>query len=122
MANPIGISYPIRRAENGYFEQSFDTRETIKDALANLILTPKKTRPGRPEYGSSLYSYLFEQVTDESVIREVLKEDIRKWIPSIDIVSISSENVGFSNAINLKIVYKLKNSPLSDELSLTVTF
>jgi phage baseplate assembly protein W len=123
MANPIGISYPIKRGSNGYFEQSFDTKETIKDALANLILTPKNTRPGRPEYGSSLYGYLFEQVTDESVIQEVLKEDIRKWIPSIDIISIkTSDDVEFSNAIALNIVYKLKNSPESDNLALTVTF
>ena len=122
MANPIGISYPIKRGSNGYFKQSLDTKETIKDALANLILTPKNTRPGRPEYGSSLYGFLFEQVTDEFVIQDIIKEDVRKWIPAIDIISITSENIDFSNAISLKIIYKLKNSPVSDELAITVTF
>lgn len=122
MANPIGISYPIKRGSNGYFESAFDTKETIKSALANLILTPKKTRPGRPEYGSSMYEFLFEQITDETVIENVLREDIITWVPSIEVVSIKTQNTEISNAIHLNIVYRIKNTPISDNLTVTVSF
>lgn len=122
MVNPIGISYPITRGNNGYFNQSFDTKETIKHALTNLILTPKKTRPGRPEYGSSMYGFLFEQITDNTVIENVLLEDISSWIPSIEIVSIKLKNTEISNAININVIYKIKNTPIQDTLSVTLSF
>jgi phage baseplate assembly protein W len=122
MANPIGISYPITRGNNGYFNQSFDTRETIKNALTNLILTPKKTRPGRPEYGSSMYGFLFEQIIDDTIIENVLVEDISSWIPSIEVVSIKLKNTDIPNAININLIYKIRNTPISDTLSITVSF
>lgn len=122
MANPIGISYPIKRGNNGYFESAFDTKETIKNALANLILTPKKTRPGRPDYGSSMYEFLFEQITDNTVIENVLREDINTWVPSIEVISINTRDTEISNAINLNIIYRIKNTPVSDNLTVTVSF
>ena len=120
-STPLGIAYPIQRGANGYFNESFSTVESIKDALSNLILTPKKTRLGRPEYGSSLYGFLFEQNNDvnSDAIASVLEEDIEKWIPSIELISV--EIVGsqeYSNTISLIIKYKIKNTPLLDELTL----
>lgn len=121
MANPIGISYPIRRGTKGYFEQSFETKQTIKDALANLVLTPKKSRPGRPEYGSSLYDLLFEPIEDSSVVQSVLEEDISKWIPSINIISITAKSSTYPNSIDLEIKYNIRNTPIEDELIITVS-
>ena len=119
--NPIGISYPIKRGDTGYFEQLFETSETIRDSLANLILTPKKTRPGRPEYGSSLYDFLFEPVTDTAVIMDVLTEDINIWLPSIELISVEVEETEFPNSINLNVSYKIKNTPITGLLNITVS-
>lgn len=120
---PIGIAYPIQRGPSGYFEQSFTSKQSIKDSLTNLILTPKKTRPGRPEYGSSLYEFLFQPMSelDSETIQSILQEDIDRWIPSIKIYNVSVLTPEeFPNSIDLVIKYQIKNTPITDELSISL--
>lgn len=124
---PVGISYPILRGENGYFQEQFSTPESIRDSIANLLLTPIKTRPGRPEYGNSFYErILFEGIQSDTndEIKEIIESDIETWIPEIEIKSIklsSPMNLNRENSVFIFIEYTIKNTPISDTIDVTVS-
>ena len=97
------------------------TNETaIKRALTNLILTPKGSKPFRPEYGSNVGNFLFRNPDKftKNDIRKSLTETIEKFESRVTLTSI---DVTFEDyGIDLKISYVINNIGSSSELSLTV--
>ena len=119
---PYGISYPVIRDSKGYFAPTYDTLESAKTNLQNLILTKKGDRPGRPEYGSSFWKYLFEPNTEDlaDLIPDVLAEDISKWLPELIIDSIvvvqTSELIDIYK-LGVQVVFRLSTN---DEPTTTI--
>ncbi len=88
---PIGLIFPLRDGNNGYFDQSFDTLTQTKQNLINLLNTRPGERRFNPTFGTRLYGMLFEQ-NDSNVIQigiNILKEDISTWIPTVSVRNIS---------------------------------
>ena len=110
MKRPLGINLPIRQGTSGYFDQSFDVAQVSKNNLLMLLNTKKGERRMNPEYGSSLWEYLFENISDAStdIIEDIVRKDVAKWIPEIIIqsVDISQKNENFNiYTINLVVSY-----------------
>lgn len=59
--------------------------DSIKQGLERLLTTPKGHNPFNREYGSSLYSLLFENVTSISTIQMLLYMDITQWEPRVQL-------------------------------------
>jgi len=106
---PIGLTLPIVNGNNGYFQQSFDTNSQVKSNLSNFLKTRRGERRMMPEFGTRLYSVLFEQ-RDENlneIVRNLLREELGYWIPEARVDEISIINVENSNEDNN---YKLRIS------------
>lgn len=88
--SPIGVNIPIQIGKMGYFDQSFDDATVVKNNLKMLINTRPGERRMNPEFGSNVWKYIFENVSDSSpeVIRDIIEKDINRWIPEIIIKSI----------------------------------
>ena len=60
----VGITLPFGK-DKGLFSLSYTTEEQSISNLKNLLLTRKGERLFQPEFGSSVYSLLFEQMTPD---------------------------------------------------------
>ena len=109
----IGVSLPFnksaakRNVDTNYasgslsagsvFAQTFSTEEQSISNLKNLLLTRKGERIMQPNFGTNIFSSLFEANTDSLVnnLKSSLRDDIEFWLPYIkldDIEAIRSEH------------------------------
>jgi phage baseplate assembly protein W len=86
----IGITLPLQRGNNGFFNQSFQTIDQVKSNIKNLILTRRGERLMHPTFGTDLYNSLFNQNTDdlELEIQTSIESAIAEWMPFISIEEI----------------------------------
>ena len=110
----IGISFPLTRGNNGFFQQTKTLLEQAGSNLRNLLLTMKGERVSEPDFGSDLHRIIFEQLTDDIAIpiEEAILEAVDIWLPYI---SIGDIEVGFdeqdSNRIIIKLTFSVSIEP-----------
>ena len=85
----VGILLPFGK-NKGLFTQSYTTEEQAVSNLKNLLLTRKGERPFQPEFGSGVYSLLFEPMDIDlsTKLSNQMNEDIEFWLPYIIIDDI----------------------------------
>jgi len=91
----------------------------IKRAISNLINTKIGSKPFRPDYGTRLQDYLFENqdVFTENEIRTHLKEVIEKFEPRVLVsnIEVQFSDLGFKIQLDVVIanVNQLVQIPLT---------
>lgn len=106
----IGLLLPFRKTSGGIFPISRTTNDQLKVNISNFIKTKKGERLYHPEYGLSIYEYLFEQMgpDDQLVakIKSTIAADFSFWLP---FVSITGIDVTFpsENYINIQMTVRL---------------
>jgi phage baseplate assembly protein W len=120
---PIGVDLPLRRGNQGFFQQTLTTENAIKTNLRNFLLTNFGERPLNPTFGANLRQFVFDQ--DVEIKRVEIEETIRELV-SNNFESVSIERVDFDesrddNLINLSISFSITSIPDSlDTLNLRV--
>lgn len=121
---PIGLSLPIVNGSSGYFEQTFDTNTQVKNNLINFLKTRRGERRMMPEFGTQLYSFLFEQKTDNlsDILKNVIKDEILYWIPEVSLEEISitdskNDEVGDNYKLRISIRYLVNQTKDVNTLS-----
>jgi len=90
-----GIDFPFRDSNKGTFLRMTSTPEKeVRANLIHLLLTRKGTRYFLPEFGTRIYEYIFDQndIVSWNLIEEEIREAIKKFIPNLDINSITVIN------------------------------
>lgn len=84
---PIGVDYPIRGGRGGYFGQTFTSIEQVKANVLNVLNTSKSERPFRPDFGTRLYSVIYESNTVglEGRIRAEVENTLDRWLPYVNV-------------------------------------
>ncbi len=118
-----GIDFPFRRGDNGYY---FDTTKSEKDAikasLRHLLLTKKGERLMKPEFGTNLLDFVFEQddkETENSILYEI-QDTVKKFLPSITITKININKVE-EQSINIEVNYSFTNGGFVTKDTLNIT-
>lgn len=96
------------------------TDETaIRRSLLNLIKTKKGTRPFRPDFGSNVYNYLFQNgpFVEDSLNRE-LYETITKYEPRVNVNRIQSSIT--DDGIEINVFYTIRNVSVNTNLETTI--
>lgn len=87
-----GIKFPFSESPEGkYLSLTKTPEEEIRANLIHLILTRKGSRYYLPNFGTRLYEFIFEpmdSLTFDS-IRADIKESVDRFIPNLQINSIS---------------------------------
>ena len=88
-----GITLPLKRGGNGYFEQAFTSYEQTKSNLKNLLLTKKGERVMQPDFGTGLDALLFEPMDGifENNLRDTITRTVNYWLPYVNIEDIEIE-------------------------------
>jgi hypothetical protein len=92
MAVTYGIDFPFRNSQKGDFLSMTSSPEReVRANLIHLILTRKGSRYYLPDFGTRLYEYIFEEndVTSFTLIEDEVRESVKKFIPNLDINSIT---------------------------------
>lgn len=88
-----GITSPTKRGDV-MFQQTFTSFDAAKANLRNLLLTRKGERVMQPEFGSGLWSVLFEPMDDnefEQTLVDTITNSVNFWLPYISIQEINVE-------------------------------
>lgn len=108
-----GIKFPLTANNlDGFF---LDLNEKVEDKVASeilhTILTPKRSRIRKPEFGTNLAKYIFEpsdELTWEDVKSEVI-EAVSSYVANVDLTEISVETPPEEpNSIYLDLRYTVK--------------
>lgn len=87
-----GVDFPFRDSFKGDFLNMTETPEReVRANLIHLLLTRKGSRYYLPDFGTRIYEYIFDQndMVAWNLIEEEIRESIKKYIPNLDINSIT---------------------------------
>jgi len=107
----VALANPLELNDQGGFNLSKGSK-TINESLDTILNTPKGSVFMRPEYGSNLHKYIFEQ--NDNILTALLENEIQDaltlWEPRINIISINCvTDPKIVNLINCFIRYNLVN-------------
>ena len=117
----IGIKLPFGKP-NGLFSQSYTTEEQAVSNLKNLLLTRKGERVFQPEFGSNVYSLLFENIdiNIESKMADTLTEDINFWLPYIVIDNIDVDSNQDRNSVRIELRFRVTEQGANQQIIIFV--
>jgi phage baseplate assembly protein W len=121
---PYGITLPITHGPQGYFNQSYSVLEQVKSNLNLLLKTKKGERRMSPEFGSGLWSVLFENNTEDltPIIDSTIRKDIARWMGYVNVQSINVENNqdGNYNRLNVSVLFTVPSAGITQTQNLDV--
>ena len=113
----------IRNDSVSLFEKTYTSADQTTYNLINLVLTKKGERLMHPDFGTSVYGYLFEPIdtTVEINLKESLTRDIKYWLPYIIIndIIVTSEGIDENT---LHIAIKFQTNEFEEERTLSLGF
>lgn len=121
----IGVALPLGHNLQGFFERTKSSLEQAKHNIKNLLLTRKGERLGNPNFGSDLFTVLFEQEGDdiETKVEEAIRSAMSEYLPFVNIVSIQTIfSPNDKNIINVSMRFSLNiDSTVTEQLSIDVS-
>jgi phage baseplate assembly protein W len=131
----LGVDFPFRDSEKGDFLRMTTTpEEEIKADLIHLLLTRKGSRYMLPSFGTNLYQYIFENLTDETLgkIENEINDAVEKFIPNLKIDTITILKFGDegfdlsgdseSHAIKIRLGYSIQQKSFEFNDNITIGF
>lgn len=119
----VGVTFPIKLGNTGYFNQSTSIIEQVKSNFKNLILTRKGERVGLPTFGCDLTKVIFEQLDDagQEQARVAIIEAVDTWLPFLELVDFSITQNELERTFDVYCLYRFRNNPnVTDSITLSV--
>ena len=93
----------------------------IRRSLMNLILTKKGSRPFYPEYGSTIFNFLFDQNSAFTLfnIKESISNTVERFEPRVTLRNVDIEIEDDSITMNLS--YTINNTGITSTLETTIS-
>jgi|TARA_Y100000310_G_scaffold36717_1_gene34571 hypothetical protein len=87
----IGLTFPLRKGQQGFFNSSKTSLEQSTHNVRNLLLTLPGERVGQPTFGSNLKAMIFEQMDKElpGRVEEEIRTSVETWLPYIEVHEVS---------------------------------
>ena len=117
----IGVQLPL--GGDPLFKLSYTTEEQAISNLKNLILTRKGERPFQPQFGSDVYSLLFEQISEtlSSDLEDSLRADIKFWLPYIIIDEVNVITLEDNNRVEISLKVRVTENGANTQITILVT-
>ena len=119
-----GIVLPIAHGPQGFFNQSYNVVEQVKSNLNMLLRTRKGERRMNPDFGSGLWSVLFENYNEDitPLIENTIRQDINRWMNYVSVkdVQIDTTSEQVNNKIGVKVLFTVPNAGVTQIQTLEV--
>ena len=130
MATPTqayGIVLPVSHGDQGFFNQSYTIIDQVKTNILMLLRTKKGERRMNQDFGSSVWSVLFENYTEDisSIVETAIRKDIAKWMNYVNVSKVvvdgnTTENIN-KYTISLKILFTVPSAGINQIQTLETT-
>tara|TARA_R110000803_G_scaffold6985_1_gene22599 strand:- start:581 stop:982 length:402 start_codon:yes stop_codon:yes gene_type:complete len=114
----IGLDLPFEGER--LFDVNYLTKDQVKANLINLFLTSPGERLQNPYFGVGLNSLLFENDINEQKMRSLIEDQVRIYIPDVDIENIDLDLIEDENRLNIKFTYSFKFETKPQQLEITL--
>lgn len=127
LTQPYGITLPITHGPQGYFNQSYSILEQVKSNLNFLLRTKKGERRMSPEFGSGLWSVLFENYTDDisPIIENTIRKDIARWMSYVNVskVEVNTNNTEYKDKykVGVTVLFTVPSAGITETQTLEVS-
>lgn len=120
----IGVNYPIRRSEDGYFDKTSTTVEHVKANLINVLSTSRGERVLRPDFGTRLEEFLFEPMTPqtEAEIQTEIESVVEEFLPYVTIEDIGVDQFEEDGVVRLEVRFSTFFLPDEEEENVEIFF
>jgi len=89
--------------------QTVHTNEkAINDSIRNILLTRIGSVPGKPSFGSSIHTYLFDLMSGSTVgdlVKIAVLDAILTWEPRVQILDVTVKQIPEYNRLMLDVTY-----------------
>jgi len=113
----VGLQMPLGRqpgTTDGYFTSTKTTMDAVKEDIKMLLTTQRGERLFQPFLGMDIRRFLFEQITDDTVveIENDIVDTFQIWLPFVELreIDITLPEKG-KNQINIFIKFNIRNTP-----------
>ena len=121
------IKFPFtENNEEGLF---LDLNNSVEDKalsdLVHVILTPKRSRIRRPDFGTDLMKFIWE-MNDETLwndIRDEIKDSVSKFVENVtlnDIIILRDTNNDNKIVISIRYTLKKGNKEIQNEVNIPI--
>jgi len=122
---PIGLTFPLIRGDQGYFNQSFDVVDQVKANLYLLLNTKRGERRLNLDFGSTLWDVLFEFNNDDlpGIVEQAIKKDVQKWLPYVTVKSVSvssTDQERDNNYVKIDVSFTVDSMGITTPQNLTL--
>lgn len=88
----LGLKIPFRLGQNGYFDSNVTTIGQVSSNIRNLLLTKPGERRFNNDFGSGLYSLLFDQTdldVNKDIIIDIVQRDIDRFLNGVIVDNVN---------------------------------
>lgn len=116
----IGVSIPF--SSRSVFSSVYTTKDQTKYNIINFLLTNKRERIFASNFGASLRSRIFEQITEQTAgsIEQSLISELEDYFPNIQVMEMRVVPDPDNNSITIVFSYRLLNSQENDSIILKI--
>ena len=117
----IGVMLPFGKP-TGLFQLSYTTEQQAVSNLKSLLLTRKGERLFQPNFGSDVYSLMFENINSDlsSQLDESLRVDIEYWLPYIIIDDINIEVIEDRHYVRIELSFRVTEQGANQQIILFI--
>jgi len=114
----IGVNLPFNGPS--VFTPNYLTAQAVKNNLINYFLTNPGEYPLNPTFGGGLRAFLFDQITEGTLIglETKITSNIASVFPNITINSLEILQDPDNNTLIVQLKYSIANSNVNDTLTL----
>ena len=116
----IGVSLPF--SGRGVFNSTYTSKDAVKTNLINLLLTGNGERYLNPFLGTGLRSYLFENITEDTLRRAKadITNTINVYFPRVEILELQISSEPDTNTFVTYLKYRVTESDIQDEIIINI--
>jgi len=114
----VGVNLPFNGPS--VFTPNYLTAQAVKNNLINYFLTNPGEYPLNPTFGGGLRAFLFDQITEGTLIglESKITSNIASVFPNITINSLEILQDSDNNTLTVQLKYSIANSNVNDTLTL----
>ena len=114
----VGVSLPF--SGKAVFNSNYQTKDAIKTNLINYFLTSRGERYMNPEFGNSLQTLLFEQLTEAKLveIESTVTRDLEIYFPQVIPISITTDGDPDNNLVQFSMKYTIADTGVEDDVTI----
>ena len=120
----LGVDLPMDNAQGSALASTYYTRDQVKANFRSVLSTMIGERVMQPTFGTYLYNFLFEPITEELKHKQIYDEIKRcatLWVPQISVEAIEFPINVKEQTITVKVKYTIPQQNVEDDLTLEVT-